>query len=332
MGYLCFRYAGMNFSQGNRLYIWWRREGKTITVLILFGDRSMKLTITGYSTALFSTWYFIDELGILLDAGDGLTAGLLQKSRKVNHVFISHADRDHLAGLLQFNQLNARDGYPVIYHPKHSSSFPHMKEFFARFDPYAVGAVWQPVSPGEELRIKDDIVVIPIRNGHVPVPVEVIRSLSYKIYQTKRKLKPELAGLTGEEIRKIGIEHGKEATTVEVRTNILSYSGDTPVEDLHIWEDSQILIHEATFLERDEEIKMHAHKNKHSRLDEVIEMVSGSNIQTLILGHFSSRYNAEQIDKAIRQLCDRYALNIPVYRVLPGETVVDILAGKALNG
>ena len=59
----------------------------------------MQLTITGYSTALFSTWYFVEEWGVLFDAGDGLISALLQKSRKIDHVFISHADRDHLTGL-----------------------------------------------------------------------------------------------------------------------------------------------------------------------------------------------------------------------------------------
>lgn len=291
----------------------------------------MKLTITGYSTALFSTWYFVEELGLLLDAGDGMMSALLQKSRKINHAFISHADRDHLTGLLQFNQLNAREGYPVIHYPKDSRSFSYMQAFFQQFDPYSVGTVWKPVSPGDEIRVKDDILVMPVRNGHVPVAPTIIRSLGFKIMQTKRKLKPELVGLPVEEIRRIGLEHGKEGTTMEVRTNILSYSGDTPVEDLTQWNDSKILIHEATFLEREEEIKVYAYKNKHSRLDEVIEMVSGSNIETLILGHFSSRYSAEQIDNAIRQLCDRYSLNIPVYRVLPGETAVDVLAGSPVN-
>ena len=84
---------------------------------------SRQLTITGYSTALFSTWYFVSEFGILFDCGDGASSGLLQKSRKVKHVFISHADRDHLAGLLQFNQLNARPELK-IYFPKDSGSFP----------------------------------------------------------------------------------------------------------------------------------------------------------------------------------------------------------------
>ena len=50
----------------------------------------MKLTITAYSTPLFSTWYFIKELGLLFDAGDGVAPGLFSKSRKSKHVFISH--------------------------------------------------------------------------------------------------------------------------------------------------------------------------------------------------------------------------------------------------
>jgi ribonuclease Z len=292
----------------------------------------MKLTITGYSTALFATWYFVEELGLLFDAGDGMIAGLLQKSRKINHVFISHADRDHLTGLLQFNQLNAREGAPIIYYPENCASFPYLETFFRKFDPYAMGTLWKPVIADEEIRIKEDILVIPVRNGHVPAPPGITKSLGFKVIQTKRKLKPELVGLSGEEIKRIGQESGKDSTTVEVRTNILSYSGDTPVEDLQRWNDTKILIHEATFLERDEEIKLYAHKNKHSRLDEVMEMVSGSNIEQLILGHFSSRYAAPQIDQAIRQLCDRYAVNIPVFRILPGETVVDVLNGKPVNG
>ncbi len=59
---------------------------------------NQRLTITAYSTALFSTWYFIEEWGLLFDAGEGLISALLQKSRKVDHVFISHADREHITG------------------------------------------------------------------------------------------------------------------------------------------------------------------------------------------------------------------------------------------
>jgi hypothetical protein len=36
---------------------------------------SQKITITAYSTALFSTWIFVDQWRLLLDAGDGVCAG-----------------------------------------------------------------------------------------------------------------------------------------------------------------------------------------------------------------------------------------------------------------
>ena len=290
----------------------------------------MPFNITGYSTALFSTWYFIEELRLLFDAGDGLVANLLQKSRKVDHAFISHADRDHLTGLLQFNQLNARPGYPIIYYPKDSGSFPALKEFSIKFDPHVAGSVWNPISPENEVRIKEDIFIRAIPNGHV-ADKGGIRSLSYKVIQTKLKLNPELTQLPGEEIRRIIAERGKANTHTEIQTNLISYSGDTPVEDLTRWENSKILIHEATFL-RNEEDKISPHSNKHSFLEEVMEMVSGSNIEQLILGHFSSRYSPEQIDSSILELCNKYAINIPVYRVLPGQVGTDILGGKPVNG
>ena len=291
----------------------------------------MNLTITGYSTALFSTWYFVEELGILFDAGEGLTAALLQKSRKISHVFISHADRDHLTGLLQFNQLNARKGFPIIHFPKHSGSFPALEQFSKKFDPHVSATIWNPVSEETPIWIRDNIFVAPIRNGHVPAAKETIKSLGYKVIQTKKKLKPELLHLGGAEIKKIIEEQGEANTYVEHRTNLLSYSGDTPVEDPARWDHSGILIHEATFLDTGEKQTVHTHGNKHSRLEEVMEMVSGIHIQKLVLGHFSSRYSPEQIDRRINELCDKYAINIPVYRLLPGETVRDILAGKTVN-
>lgn len=291
----------------------------------------MQLTITGYSTALFSTWYFIDELGLLLDAGDGVMAHLLQKSRKVNHVFVSHADRDHLTGLLQFNQLNAREGYPIIHFPKDSGSFPAIEQFSKQFDPHVTSTIWKPIVEGDRIVIRDDIEIEAIRNGHVTVAAGITKSLSYKVVQVKTKLRPELVGLPGEEIKKIIAERGKDQTTTEVRTTLVGYSADTPVEDLERWNHCKVLIHEATFLGGPEDSKMQTHGNKHSSLEEVMEMVSKLQVEHLILGHFSSRYRPVQIDQKILQLCEKYGISIPVHRLLPGETVKDILNQQPVN-
>jgi ribonuclease Z len=291
----------------------------------------MQLTITGYSTALFSTWYFVEEWGLLFDAGDGLISALLQKSRKIDHVFITHADRDHLTGLLQFNQLNARPGFPVMYFPKDSNSFPALEQFSKQFDRQVERTVWTPVTEGEEIAIAKDLLVLPMRNGHVPVESHIIKSLGYLVVQTRKKLKPEFAHLSGEELRQLGNHIGRENLSMELRDKILAYSGDTPVEDGSKWNDTKTLIHEATFLGNGEEMKQRGYGNKHSTLEEVMEMVSGLRIGQLVLGHFSSRYPPEEIDAAIGLLCEKYAINFPVHRVLPGMTVVDILAQPPLN-
>ncbi|WP_440135417.1 MBL fold metallo-hydrolase [Chitinophaga sancti] len=288
----------------------------------------MTLTISGYSTALFSTWYFIEELGLLFDCGDGMMSAMLQKSRKIENIFISHPDRDHITGLLQVNQLNAREGFPIIHYPKDSKSFPALRDFSVKFDPHVVGTVWRPLADRERVWIKKDVYVEALRNNHVPAPAQVIKSFGFKVVQVRYKLKAAYLSLPPLEIKKV-IDHlGREATHILVETVLLCYTGDTPAENFEYWNNAKVLIHEATFL--GDEVESQSHRNKHSRLEDVLIGVKQTNIETLILGHFSSRYSNEQIDSSIVALCRQYDIKIPVYRVLPGQTVFDILSTKPL--
>lgn len=289
----------------------------------------MNLTISGYSTALFATWYFIEELGLLFDCGDGLMSGLLQKSRKIENVFISHPDRDHLTGLLQLNQLNARDGFPIINYPRDSSSFPALRDFSFKFDPHVKGTRWNPLADRDKVWIRKDIYVEALRNNHVPAAENVFKSFGFRVVQVKHKLKADYVSLPPLEIKKAIDTLGKEATHHVVETILLCYSGDTPAENFHYWNNAKILIHEATFL--GDEVELQAHRNKHSKLEEVLKGVKDIQIEALVLGHFSSRYADETIDGAIVELCRRFDIQIPVYRVLPGKTVFDILSMKSLT-
>lgn len=280
-------------------------------------------TLSGYSTALFSTWYFWHEPGILFDCGDGVNSGLLQKSGKVKHVFVSHADRDHMSGLLQFNQLNARPSLK-IYYPKDCGSFLHLADFSRNFDPHVDGTQWIPMEDGMEVQIREDLVVRALRNQHVQSK-EGEKSLSYIAESISRKLKPELLGTPGPEIAALRKEQGDEAISELSRTTQLIYSGDTPIEHDGRYQDAEILIHEATFLTAGEIDPDNPHRNKHSSLDQVMVMVAESNVQRLVLGHFSSRYSHEQIDEAIQMQCELNGIEIPVHRVLPGVLSRDIL-------
>jgi ribonuclease Z len=290
--------------------------------------QTMKLTIHGYSTALYATWYYIEELGILFDAGDGVCSNLLGKAGKIKHAFISHADRDHLTGLMQFNQLFA-GLKPTIHYPKDAGSFPFLEEFFTNFDPHNKGTIWNPIEDKSIIATKNTIQVEAIENGHIEQP-GLLKSLSFKVFETKRKLKSEFVNLNKNELINIKKEHGDDFLTNEIKRNILSYSGDTPIEDYERYNNSEILIHEATFLTK-EETNTKAFKNKHSSLHEVFEMVANINVENLILGHFSSRYNQHDIDAAIKKHIQHYNIKIPVHRIPVGKAVKNILAHKPIN-
>ncbi|RYE15089.1 MAG: RNAse Z, partial [Sphingobacteriaceae bacterium] len=250
----------------------------------------LNLTLSGYSTALFSTWYFAEEWGLLLDAGDGVMSALLQKSRKVKHIFLSHADRDHLTGLLQLNHLNARPGFPKVYYPKDSLSIPALGDFSKRFDRQVEVTEWIGIDEYSAIEIKKNIWVQPVKNNHVATAGPLAKSFGYRVQQRKQKLKSKYLHLSQREIVQLRTEIGEENLTYEVSENLLAYSGDTPVENFHFWDNTPVLIHEATFLSSNVLQEDDPRNSKHSLLEDVLKAASNINIQLLILGHFSSRY------------------------------------------
>ncbi len=285
--------------------------------------------ITAFSTALFSTWIFVEELGLLFDAGDGLSAGLMQKARKVKQVFLTHPDRDHLAGLLQFCQLNNRTNLPHFYYPKDCKSFEYMQAFMARFDKHTAVSPWTGIEDGQAIRVKPNTTVQAIRNEHIPVPLGVHKSLSYLVQQHKRKLKPAFQSLNGQEIAGLAKEKGQDFISEQHSEKLIGISGDCPVRQFEHWDNTKLLIHEATFLE--EQPGLNNKQNKHSTLTDVLQMASEINIEALLLKHFSSRYSAAQIKTAIRKQCRALKLEIPVYAILPGEIKRDACNSEPIN-
>ena len=292
----------------------------------------MNFKITAYSTALFSTWINLEELNLLFDAGDGVSAGLLQKARKVKHVFITHPDRDHLNGLPQFIQLNSREDFPVIHFPKDSGSFPAMQQFLSSFDPHVAGSRWVGIEDGQVINIKTGFQVEALRNEHIPCATGIHKSLSYKVYETREKLKQAFRDLNPKQIQEIVSERGRESLTETHRRNVLSFSGDTPVDNYDKWDGSEILIHEATFMKSETEAQVQSKgNNKHSTLEEVLQMVKEIRIGKLILTHFSSRYSHEEISHAVRKYSRELKIDIPVFIVYPGEIHRDILKAQPIN-
>lgn len=287
----------------------------------------MNYTIHAYSTALYSTWYFIEELGILFDAGDGVTSNLLGKSGKIRDVFISHADRDHLGGLMQLNQLKGGTKFN-IYYPKDAGSFPALQNFLGKFDPQSRGGNWKPLKDGDSYGTKTGLSVKGFENKHIDKP-GLLKSLSFKVIDSKTKLKSELKGAGSTQIIAMQEDLGFDYVFDRIETTKLIYSGDTSIFDYSAFDNCEILIHEATFLSKDD-VKNHNNKNKHSSLEEVLEMVTNIKVDKVILGHFSSRYKQHEIDSKIKELVKYYGIKIPVFRIPVGKYVNDVL-GSAKN-
>jgi ribonuclease Z len=278
------------------------------------------ITITSFSSALFSTWIFVEEFGLLFDAGDGVSAGLGQKSRKVRHIFITHADRDHVCGLLQLYQLNAADGNPAIHYPRDCGSFPALRDFMTQFDPRSGPASWTGIGDGDRVEIARDTVVRARLSDHVVAADSATKALDYTVQRTRRTLHPALHGRSGAEIAELRAAQGEDAVSRVQVDSLLGYSGDAAVLDAARWADVRVLVHECTFLEPD------TARRQHANLPQVMAAAAELDLQALVLMHFSTRYSATEIAEAVTAEADTHQPRFPIYTVMPGAVARDILA------
>lgn len=282
------------------------------------------MKITAYSTALYSTWIFVEELRLLFDAGDGVAAALGGKGRKAKTVALSHSDRDHVTGLLQLQQLHARhNGLRVLY-PADSRGIPLLADFCRRFDPWAGPYVnWERVLPDDRVGIEADLALVPVQNTHVPG--KGIRSLGYRVVRTVRKLRAEYVGRSGNELAAMD----RERITETIERPLLAFSGDTGPMEPEAWAGQPILIHEATFLRQADVERGPERTQLHSCLDEVLDLARAARPERLVLTHLSPRYAEEQAREAIAATAREMRLQMPIWLVPPGRVVPDVFAEAA---
>jgi ribonuclease Z len=275
------------------------------------------LKIISYSTALYSTWIYIEDYNLLFDAGDGLSSGLNKTLGKIKNVFISHADRDHLSGLLQFNQMDSIHSNPNIYYPKDCASFYRLNSFVKKFDPHVKNKDWVGINDLDIIEIKPNVFVKSYLNMH-RFELNKIKSFSFKVIERKKKLKKEYDGLTGNELKNLK-DSGIEISNV-LENSVIGYSGDTKSFMTELWEDTEILIHESTFLNYND-----SSRKNHTNLEEVLDKSSELKLKGLVLSHFSSMYSNSEIVYNVKRLVKKNNIKFPVYLVLPGITNYNVL-------
>jgi ribonuclease Z len=258
------------------------------------------LTIDGYSRAAVQTYWRIAELKIGFDLG-----AQPWDFMALPRYFISHAHLDHIAALPSYvaRRRMMKMEAPTIYLPESAASaVDSVLKCFSRLDRGRLPCELIPVGPNEEIELSREIVVTTCAMKHS------IPALGFIVWDRRRKLKPEYASLTGDQIRDLKLS-GTDVT-YELRVPLVAYTGDTAPEGLDSCPDmyrAKILITEMTFVAPDHR-REKIHKHGHTHLDDIVARRNDFKNDIVICGHFSTRYNDSQIkrwvDKALPDRLD----------------------------
>jgi ribonuclease Z len=275
----------------------------------------MKLTILGCHSATprtntnpTSQVLEIKNHMFLIDCGEGTQVELRRnkvKFSRIKHIFISHLHGDHyfgLVGLISTFGLITRDTELHIYAPKGlkevitlqmklSDSWTNYPLFFHVLS-----------SKKSELIYEDDKVevhTIPLKhriytNGFLFKEKENERKLDMNAVLNSninmayyRKLKQG-----GDVENEDGVLIKNETVTKDpVPAKSYAFCSDTIYDEdiIPIIKDTTVLYHESTFLDKNESLCL---PTKHSTARQAATIAQKANVETLLLGHYSTRYDS----------------------------------------
>lgn len=274
----------------------------------------MKLTILGCYAAtprtITNPTSQVLEMGgqmFLIDAGEGTQVQLRRhklKFQRINHIFISHLHGDHfygLIGLISTYMLLNRTSDLHIYGPKGikevtllqlrlSNSYSGYKLFFH-----------EQTSKESRVVFEDDKVIVRT------IPLDHRVYTNGYLFETKpgdRKLRIGAIEDLGidrcyyQKIKSGGnitlddgtVLDNKDITYDPEPTESYAFCSDTYYSEaiVPIIKDVDVLYHESTFLDSEEH---YTERTKHCTAKQAASIAKLANAKTLILGHYSTRYN-----------------------------------------
>ncbi len=258
------------------------------------------LTVEGYSRAAVQTYWRVPELKLGFDLGAQPWDFMGTPTW-----FVSHTHLDHVAALPVYvaRRRMMKMDPPTIYLPEHAvETAGRLLRTFSRLDRGRLPCELLPVKPGDEIELSRELVVTAGATRHT------VPSLGYIVWERRKKLKPEYADLSGDQIRDLRL--AGEEVTFERRLPLVAYLGDSAPEGLDNNPDmyqAQILIAEMTFIAPSHR-KDKIHKHGHMHLDDFVERRERFQNERIIAGHFSTRYGDRQIrryvEKALPDMLD----------------------------
>lgn len=267
--------------------------------------QSIALNLEPYSNAI---WLF--------DVGEGTQHQILHHSiklGKVDHIFITHMHGDHifgLPGLLTSRSFQGGEDKPLtIIGPKGIRAYIEtslkLSESHLNYP-----TTFIEIDNNFTYHHKGFSVSAKLLNHGIP-------SYGYRIES------PTTPGtIDVQALKAIGLEPGPKYQEVKIYDTfehngqvfnsddfkgpakpgpIISIFGDTKPckNEMIIAQDSEVMIHEATYIEGDKTLANNYH---HSHIDDVFTLIKQANVSRSLITHLSNRYNYEDIDKIKSEL------------------------------
>ena len=249
------------------------------------------LTIEGYSRAAVQTYWRIPELKVGFDLGAQPWSFM-----GTSTWFVSHTHMDHLVALPVYvaRRRMMKMDPPTIYLPEAAvEPVQRILRLFSRLDRGRLPCNLVPIGPGDEIELSRELVATISATRHT------VPSLGTVVWERRRKLKPDLRGLSGDEIRDLRL--GGTDVTDEIRIPRVAYLGDSTPDGLDACPamyEAQVLILELTFVAPSHR-KERIHKFGHMHLDDLIERRDRFANELIVASHFSTRYHPRQIQQHV---------------------------------
>lgn len=245
-------------------------------------------TFRGVSVGGVYTSIAVPELGLLFDAG--IPARSLAAT---DTILLSHGHADHIGALpaiLGIRALHGKTRPPRVVMPAEIvddvvaalAPLSRLQRFELAIEPIGM-------RPGDEVPLRGDLFVRAVRTFH-PVP-----ALGYLLVRRVAKLRPELRGLSGQEIA--ARRQAGEAVSVPEARLELGYATDTLVTALDHAPDlyeARVLLMECTFLDERKSLDA-ARAGCHIHLDELIERADRFHNEAIVMMHVSQLYQPNEV-------------------------------------
>lgn len=235
------------------------------------------LSLSGIRTAIA-----MPEFSLSFDVAQGYPYLLTLK-----RFFISHGHLDHAAGIpyiISQKAMTNQDAGKFYMPPTLIEPMTNIMREWEKIEGHKYKFEFIPVKADDEFEINHQYYVKAFPTTHR------IESFGYTLFETTKKLRSDLQGMTQEQI--VDLRRKGEEVNELHHNPIVSFTGDTQIEflDTRPWiKKSKILMLEATYLDSKKTIA-NAREWGHTHLDEIIPRLDEIEAEQIVLIHISSRY------------------------------------------